>query len=61
MTAGKINREREVMHQILKIALTLLLFARVRFFFFKNVKRFHNVKSFAFWLAISILIALFLS
>ena len=28
MTAGKINREREVMHQILKIALTLLLFAR---------------------------------
>ena len=50
MTAGKINREREVMHQILKIALTLLLFARVRCLFFKTEKRFHDVTSLAFWL-----------
>ena len=50
MTAGKINRERDVMHQILKIALTLLLFARVRCLFFKTEKRFHDVTSLAFWL-----------
>ena len=54
MTAGKINLEVGVIHQTLKIAFTLLLFARVRCLFFKTVQHLYNVNSFALWLAIAL-------